>query len=282
MDLAPIAHLHPSFDDEHGLLVLDLHHGKANEMGTAELDAFDALCELIEQASEIRCLVTTSRRRSSKGKPIFIAGANVKERVGWDDAKVKAHVRRQRDLMVRLRHLPIFTIALASGVTLGWGVEFLLTADYVLATAEASFGLPETGLGILPGARGTAELAHLVGPNQALRLGCTAERIGLDEALRIGLVQEATADVEAGLERSRKLAGAVARNSPTAVAAFKQAVLAGLGRPESVRLELEARAYEHCVDHGEAAIGRSHFEATLRGGTPPWGPRRVPAAPSDT
>ncbi len=273
MDLAPFARLNPTFEPETGLLVLDLHHGKANEMGTAELSAFEALCERIESDDRIRCLVTTSRRRSSKGKPLFIAGANVKEREGWSDEQVKAHVRRQRAIMVRLRHLPIFTVALAAGATLGWGVEFLLTADYVLATPEATFGLPETGLGILPGARGTADLALLVGPNFALHLGCTGERIDTDRAVRIGLVQEAVPDLDAGLARCRQLARALARKSPTAVAAFKRAVLAALGRPEDARLRLEAEAYEVCVDRGEAAIGRAHFDAILRGEAPPWGPR---------
>ncbi len=276
MDLDAIEALHPSFDAACGLLLLDLHHGKANEMGTAQLDAFEALCDLVEGDERIRLLVTTSRRTTSKGTPIFIAGANVTEREGWSTDQVKAHVRRQRAILVRLRHLPIFTAALVTGVTLGWGVEFLLTADYVLATPAASFGLPETGLGILPGARGTAELAHLVGPNHALRLGCTGERIDADEAFRIGLVQEATPSVDAGLERCRALAEALARKSPTAVAQFKRAVLAGLGRPERTRLELEAAAYEVCVDRGEAALGRAHFDAIRRGEAPPWGPRAAP------
>lgn len=77
--------------------------------------------------------------------------------------------------MRRLRHAPLFTVALTHGVTFGWGTEFLLTADYCIATPTARFALPETGLGIVPGARGTAELALQVGPAQALRLGCTGK-----------------------------------------------------------------------------------------------------------
>src|SRR5690242_14418148 len=163
MDLTPIAPLHPRLDADLQLLILELDHGKANEMGTEQLAAFEALCVLLESGPgrDITCLCTTSRRISSSGKPIFIAGANVTERVGWDDARVKAHVIRQRKLMQRLRRLPLFNIALSTGVTLGWGTEYMLTADYPMATATASFALPETGLGIIPGARGTAELASL-------------------------------------------------------------------------------------------------------------------------
>ena len=275
MDLAGIEALHPTHEAEHGLLVLNLEHGKANEIGTEQLDALTSLCELIEHDASVACLCTTSRRVSRSGKPIFIAGANVTERTGWDDDRVKNHVVRQRELMRRLRHLPIFTVVLSHGVTLGWGTEYVLTADYTLATPTASFALPETGLGILPGARGTAELAAVVGASQALRLGCTGESVAAEEALRIGLVQELVPDVDAGLVRARALSDLLRRRSPTAVAAYKRALLEASGREEAARLALERAAYEHCVDTGEAAIGRASFGAIRAGETPPWGPRRV-------
>lgn len=272
--LDPIAALHPHLDADRQLLILELDHGKANEMGSAQLDAFARLCELIEDQTRtqpITCLCTTSRRVSGRGKPIFIAGANVTERVGWDDERVKAHVIRQRKLMQRLRRLPLFNVALSSGVTLGWGTEYMLTADYSIATRAASFALPETGLGIIPGARGTAELANLIGPAQALRLGCTGETLDANEALRIGLVQELVDDVDGGLARVSALAELLRRRSPLAITSFKRALLDGLGRSEPERIELESLAYERCVDSGEAAIGRAAFAEILAGKTPAWG-----------
>ena len=265
--------LHPRFESERGLLILDLDHGKANEVGSAELDAFEALCERLESDESVRCLCTTSRRTSRSGKPIFIAGANVTEREGWDDERIKTHVHRQRGIMRRLRRLPLFSLAVTHGVTLGWGAEYLLTADYVIATPTASFGLPETGLGIIPGARGTAELAALVGPAHALRLGCTGEVIDASEALRIGLIQEMAGDLEQALLRVRTIADAIGKRSPSAVALFKEALLDGLGADERERLRLEAHAYERCVDLGEASIGRASFSAIRAGASPAWGRR---------
>lgn len=272
MSLERIAALHPHHDPELRLLTLNLDHGKANEVGTVILSAFEALCELLE-AGDVTCLCTTSRRLSKSATPIFIAGADVTERTGWPDDRVKAHVRRQRSILERLRRVPVFTVALTHGVTLGWGVEFLLTADYCLATPSARFGLPETGLGIVPGARGTAELALAVGPAHALRLGCTGEEIDADEAARIGLVHEVLPDLDAGIARVHQLAALLRRRSPTAVAAYKRGLLDALGRPAAQRLEIEAAAYEHCVDTGQAAIGRAAFSAIRAGGTPAWGPR---------
>jgi enoyl-CoA hydratase/carnithine racemase len=279
MDLSAIAGLNPTYEDGHRVLVLELDHGKANEMGSEQLDAFTQLCELLENDDEVRTLCTTSRRSSRSGRPIFIAGANVTERVGWDDERIKAHVVRQRSLMERLRRLPLFHVVLTHGVTLGWGTEYVLTGDFALATRGATFGLPETGLGILPGARGTAELALAVGPAHALRLGCTGETIGADEAARIGLVQEVVESVDAGLRRVRELADLVRRRSPTAVATYKRAMLNACGAERHARLEIERRAYEHTVMTGEASIGRQHFAAIRDGGVPPWGPRRLPEEP---
>jgi len=246
---------------------LELDHGKANEMDSEQLRGFERLC------AELRApaLVTWTKRRSRKGTPIFIAGADVTERSGWSDDQVRAHVRWQRQVLARVRSLPLFHVAVVHGVALGWGTEYLIGCDYRIATEGAVFGLPETGLGILPGAGGTGELWALVGVPQALRLGMTGERISAAEALRIGLVQEVVPDLGTGLERARALTARVARNSPTAVAAFKRAVLASVGRSRVDRTELEARAYEHCVATGEAAIGRQSFARIRAGEVPAWG-----------
>jgi enoyl-CoA hydratase/carnithine racemase len=271
--MEPFQHLSVRSEQEGRVVLLELDHGKANEMGSAQLAEFERLVELLESGPAL-ALITFSRRKSGKGTPIFIAGANVTERIGWEDARVRQHVRWQREVLARLRRAPVFHVAVVDGVALGWGTEYLLVADYRLAADSAVFGLPETGLGIVPGAGGTSELWAQIGVAQTLRLGMTGERIGPDEALRLGLVQERVATVDDGLVRARSLAEAVSRRSPTAVAAFKRAVLDCVGAPPAARPELEAAAYERCVDSGEAAIGRAHFEVINAGGTPPWGPRK--------
>lgn len=259
-----------SLQFEGQLALLEFNHGKANEMGRAELDAFDAMASQLQNTGA-RVLVSYSRRESSKGTPIFIAGANVTERRGWSQEQVAAHVRYQREVLARWRALPLLHIAIVNGVALGWGTEYLITADYRLATPKATFALPETGLGIIPGAGGTSELAAMIGLPQALRLGMIGERIDAEEAARIGLIQEVVKSVDKGLERALALANAAMRRSPTAVATFKRAALACVGRPPAVRQEMEAVAYEHCLEQGDAAVGREHFGAIRAGETPPWG-----------
>jgi enoyl-CoA hydratase/carnithine racemase len=259
-------HLHVRRDGN--TVEVRLHHGKANEMGSQQLREIEALCHLVEQDGTISTVITWSDQVSRRGTPIFVAGANVTERVDWNDTKVKQHVHWQRAVLGRLAQVPALHVVVVSGVALGWGTEFLLTADYRIASSQASFALPETGLGILPGAGGTHSLWRHIGLAQTLRLGMTGERIDATEALRIGLVQEVVSTEMDGLERARSLAARVARNSPTAVAAFKRAVLAATHGTDPV--DIEARAYEHCVDTGNAAIGRANFSAIRAGEPVPW------------
>ena len=273
--LPALSSLQLSLAAEGRVLLVELSHGRANEMGSVELSDWSALADWLEDAP-VRAVVTFSRRTSGRGTPIFISGANVTERVGWDDDRVRAHVRWQRSVLQRVRAAPVLHIAVVNGVALGWGCEFMIAVDYRIAVdGGASFALPETGIGILPGAGGTSELWTMVGLPQALRLGMTGEQIGAAEAARIGLVQEVVADVDAGLARALALAAQVARRSPTAVGAFKRALLQGVGLPRAERAELEAQAYELCLASGDAAVGRQSFKQITAGEEVEWGPRRT-------
>jgi enoyl-CoA hydratase/carnithine racemase len=256
---------------EGGVAWLEFDHGKANEMGRGEIAAIEHLCAWLEGGGA-RTLVTFSRRRSSKGTPIFVAGANVTERTGWSVDDVKAHVRRQRAALARLRKAPVFHVVVVDGIALGWGTEYMLACDWRIAAPGARFALPETSIGILPGAGGASELPALVGLPNALRLGMTGEQIDAGEAHRIGLVDELAASLDAGLDRARAMAAMVAKRSPTAVAAYKTAALHAFGLAEEDRRVIEAAAYEHCVDTGEAAIGRASFAKITAGEEVAWGP----------
>ena len=272
MPAISLSSLHVEASAPDAVLRVTIRHGAVNEMGSEQLRDWESVTEFLV-AGGAKALITTSDKHTKRGTPIFVAGANVTERAGWSDEEVKAHVRWQRATLAALRRAPVFHAVVVDGLALGWGTEFLLTADYRIATRAAQFALPETGIGILPGAGGTSELSRVVGPNQALRLGMTGERITAEEALRIGLVDEVFESATAANERAEALAAMAARRSPTAVGAFKQGVLASLAMDEGERTEMEARAYEVCVDSGEAAIGRAHFKAITAGETVEWGPR---------
>jgi enoyl-CoA hydratase/carnithine racemase len=264
--------LHVSLEEDGRLAVLRLHHGKANEMGTGAVEALDRVVDLVEGGAA-RALLTWSDRRTDRGTPVFCAGADVRERVSWTDTEVLVHVDRQRRVMSRLAAAPVLHVCVVDGAALGWGTEFALAADYVVAGPSASFGLPETGLGIVPGAGGTARLASRIGLAQALRLALTGEVVDAAEAARIGLAQEVAPTGEVALLRAREMVLRACRRSPTAIAACKAAMLGARAEMDALGLHLEGRAYEHCVRMGDAARGRAGFDEILAGGELDWAPR---------
>tara|TARA_B100000575_G_C23072686_1_gene617926 strand:- start:48 stop:881 length:834 start_codon:yes stop_codon:yes gene_type:complete len=275
MSTISLSSLHAKTSADGDVLRITISHGAVNEMGVEQLKDWETVTQYLS-SDGARALITTSDKHTKSGTPIFVAGANVTERAEWSEQQVKDHVRWQRTTLAALRRAPAFHAVVVTGMALGWGTEFLLTADYRIATRAARFALPETGIGILPGAGGTSELSKVVGPNQALRLGMTGERIDADEAARIGLVDEVFDTTEEAMARAESLAALAARRSPTAVGAFKQGVLASLSMDEDARTELEARAYELCVDSGDAAIGRNNFKAITAGEAVAWSaPRRL-------
>ena len=266
-------HLHVSTEDQGGLVQLRFDHGKANEMGRAHVTELARLVDLLEQGT-FQALISSSQRHTRSGTPVFSAGADVRERRDWDESSVLLHVRGQRRTLQRLARAPVFHVCVVDGLALGWGTEFTLSADYVIAGPGARFGLPETGLGIVPGAGGTAHLASRIGVGQALRMGMTGELVDARQAAEIGLVHERCDSAEDAMDRALALVRRAMGRSPTAVAAYKVAVRAGLGLSSSERDALEGRAYEHCVATGEAAHGRQAFEALARGELVGWGPRK--------
>src|SRR5512139_4087848 len=80
-------------------------------------------------------------------------------------------------------------IAAINGVCMGGGLELALGCNYRIATADASLGLPEVKIGLLPGAGGTQRLPRAVGAEKALRMITTGDPIRADDALKSGLVE---------------------------------------------------------------------------------------------
>lgn len=271
MDLSP---LNVALRRDGRVCELTFDHGKANEVGTDVLRALEDLVRWLEAEPAIQVLVSRSTKQSRRGTPIFVAGADVSERAGWTDQQVITHVAWQRGVLDRVRNLPLLHVACIDGVAFGWGTEWTLTADVVLAGPRARFALPETGLGIVPGAGGTGLLARRIGQAQALRLGLTGEVLDAAAAMRTGLAQEAFEEADAMQARVDQLIDGALRRSPTANALYKMAVLA-TGDDPARALELEANAYARCVTSGEAARGREQFAAARRGDPVRWPPRQA-------
>ena len=134
-------------------------------------------------------------------------------------------VRQMQRLYARLEAAPLTTLAEIEGAALGGGLELALACDLRVAALDATLGLPEASLGLLPGAGGTQRLARLAGPGVAKRLILGAEVIDGAQAERLGIVQWARPRDELAAW-TRQLAARLAAMPKAALAANKRCIAA--------------------------------------------------------
>ncbi len=118
----------------------------------------------------------------------FSAGADISE-AGQVDRMAELAA-----LCLRIERFPKPVIAAIHGTAIGGGCELALAAHYRIANAAAMIGLPEVGLGLLPGAGATQRLARLVGAEEALRMMLTGVPLRASDAMALGLVDRVVSD----------------------------------------------------------------------------------------
>jgi len=195
-----------------------------------------------------RCVVITGGTRA------FSAGADVTELRDQDPASVLAYYRETGGVYERVARLPQPTICAIAGYCLGGGLELALAADFRVADATATFGLPEVEIGILPSSGGTLRLTRLLGTARAKELILLGGRFDAEEGRSLGLVTEVAAAGEA-LPRALALAERLAALPPLAVAVAKQVIDATPGASDDAALALERLAYgmlAQTPEHGDA------------------------------
>ena len=147
-------------------------------------------------------------------------------------------------------------IAAIHGYCLGGGLELALACDLRMAAPGAVFGLPETGLGLIPGGGGTQRLPRVIGLGRALDMMLTGDRVNSDEALRMGLVTRMTSGVDTLVAEALAVAARIAVRPPTASAYAKEAAKSGLEMDLQAGLNLEKTLFSllmSTADRAEAA-----------------------------
>ena len=214
---------------------------RRNTLSRAMVAGLRQELDRVEARKALRCVVLTGA-----GEKAFCAGADLKERAGMGEEEVRAFLRSLREALAAIEQAaPVFVAAL-NGVALGGGLELALACDLRLAAAHAEMGLPEVGLGIIPGAGGTQRLPRAIGLSRAKELVLTGRRVGAAEALSMGLVSRVAPP--GGLRAAAlDLAAEVARNAPISLRQAKRALDGALGLPLDQGLDLEHRSYQECL-----------------------------------
>lgn len=207
--------------------------------------------ELAESDIDVRALVLTGSGRA------FVAGADIGalNRIDSVFSGREASLAGQ-DLANTLAAVPFPTVAAINGFALGGGLELALACDLRVASTGAKLGLPEVGLGIIPGYGGTQRLPRLIGQGRALDLILTGRHVGAEEALQLGLVNRVTEDA---LGAAKELAALTLKNAPIALGLAKEAVVRGLDVTLPQGLEIEADLFGMASVTQDAKEGTSAF-----------------------
>ncbi|HYN17482.1 MAG TPA: enoyl-CoA hydratase-related protein [Actinomycetes bacterium] len=180
------------------------------------------------------------------GERAFCAGADLRQRAGFDDHGWFVQREAFRRGFAAVRRCPLPTIAAVFGFTLGGGAELALACDLVVAADDATFGLPEVRLGLVPAGGGTQLLARRVGRSVARDLVLTGRRVGAAEAHRLGLADRVVPRAELPAA-AWALAAEIAGNAPTAVRMAKWALDLGADLSLEAAMEVEDQAWRRAV-----------------------------------
>jgi enoyl-CoA hydratase/carnithine racemase len=162
-------------------------------------------------------------------------------------------VREGHRVFDRLARLRQPLLAVLNGHALGGGLELAATADLRIVETHARLGLPEAGIGTVPGWSGTQRLVRRAGSQTVRRLALTGEPISAPEALRVGLADE-ICPTGAGLVRAQELARAIASRSPVSVQLAKQLINAAEGEETAAAVEAMAGALAAFTDDGREGV----------------------------
>lgn len=237
-----------------GIACLRFNRPKAlNALSVALLQELDHALDSIIKNESVRVLILTGA-----GEKAFVAGADISEINTLSPLAAKNYSDFGHAVIGKLQKLPIPVIAAVNGYALGGGCEMALACDFIYASEKAVFGLPEMGLGLIPGFGGTQRLPRLIGANQAKELIFTAKHLSASEAAAIGLVNKVVSADEL-MNAALETAHLMASKGKAALRAAKQAINQGLEVDLSTGLAIERDAFALCLASPDAKEGTSAF-----------------------
>ena len=206
---------------------------------------------------------------SSALERAFCVGADLKERRGVSNDDLLRQRRPFQEAFGALRAVPVPMIAAVEGFALGGGCELALCCDLIIASATATFGLPEVGLGLIPGEGGTQLLPRRIGLNKAADLVLTGRRVDAEEAQQLGLADRL---VPEGAARSSalELAQQIAAKSPVSLRAAKRALRQGIDVDLLTGLEIEDKAWQEAAFSADRLEGVEAFNLRRTPHWPSW------------
>lgn len=204
----------------------------------------------------IRAVVLTG-----SGQKAFSAGADLEELAAMGPDRAHAVMRAGQQIVRDIESAPVPVIAAVNGLALGGGFELILAATFPVLSTRAAVGLPESGLGLIPGYGGTQRLPRAVGQRIATHMMLTGTRLDAARAYDLGLTPMPPVAPEDLMGTAATVAAKIAAQGPLAVRSILHAVDTGRDAPLDAGLRMETGAAALAIAGDESAEGiRAFFE----------------------
>lgn len=221
--------------DEQGIAVFTSNRPeKMNALDDVSWREINEFFTWADKADEVNVIIVTGA-----GDKAFIAGADLNSLKRKKSTDCLGGAGQKALDKIQNCSKPV--IAAVNGYAFGGGCETALACDFRVAAENAIFALPETGLGILPGAGGTQRLSRLIGLGRAQDVILLGRKIGGPEAVQIGLATKCVPQ-EQLMGEAKKMAGKLIARGPVAIRIAKRVVQASMSSSHEVGELLEMLA----------------------------------------
>lgn len=240
----------------HGIWQLTINRPEA--LNALNSTVLNEMAEVIRQISEMDFESAKALIITGSGEKSFVAGADIKEMTEMNEDQAMQFARRGQTIFHELNLLKIPVVAAVNGFALGGGLELALGCDFIIASQNAKFALPEVGLGLIPGFGGTVRLTRAVGIRKAKELIMTGDMVTADEAYRLGLVNQVVplADL---LPTAYKKVETILLRSPLAVGQAKKSVNEAIDLDIDQALKNEAEIFAELFTSNDTREGTKAF-----------------------
>ena len=224
-----------------------------NALNEASLKEFSHAIDKVAGDGDIRVLILTGA-----GDKSFVAGADITEFLKFNALKAKIFSEMGHGIVNKMQELPIPVIGAVNGFALGGGCEVVIACDFIYASENAMFGLPEINLGIIPGFGGTQRLSRLIGKNRAKEMIFTGKMIPASEAQAMGLVNKVCAQDQL-MDEVLNVAKIIVSKGKVSLRAAKQAINTGMDVDLKTGCRIEIDAFAICLASPDAKEGAQAF-----------------------
>jgi enoyl-CoA hydratase len=250
--MADLNYVRVEWDAEIAVVTVD-RQDKLNALNAEVVREIGEVFESLQDDDKVRGVILTGA-----GTKAFVAGADIGELATMDSVS-GVRVSRDGQRVFRLiEHFPKPVLAAVGGYALGGGCELAIACHMRIASEKARFGLPEVGLGIIPGYGGTIRLARLIGLGRAIEMTLTGEMMDARRALDVGLVS-AVVDPEILLDEAKSLLRKVTKNGPVAVRMALESIYRGLDTSTAEGLDFESALFGLLASTEDMKEGMSAF-----------------------